>query len=68
MSYSDSYLLDPLQLLMQVELQPSKQKASVKLDISQVDICMQKSQLINICRLIELDHEYSEMQDAYQMQ
>ena len=43
-------------------------KASVKLDIQKVDICMQKNQLVNICRLVELDHEYTEMQDAYQMQ
>ena len=65
LSYSDSYLLEPMQLVVRLKLEAGRQQATVKLDIEKVDICMQKNQLVNICRLVELDHEYTQMQDAY---
>ena len=36
------------------------------LDIENVEICMQKNQLVNILRLIELDQQYTKKQEHYQ--
>lgn len=54
--YGQSYVLEPVQLQTKLKLEPSQgYRASISLDIPRVDICMQKNQLVNILRLIELD-------------
>ena len=45
---------------MKLKLEPLKKyRTTVALDIMNVDICMQKNQLVNILRLIELDQQYT---------
>ena len=43
-----------------------KQDVNIQLEMDHVDICMQKNQLANIIRLVELDNEYTELQNTYQ--
>ena len=59
--YSDCYLLEPIKLTCNLMFDPVKQDINVNLDVNNVDICMQKNQLANIIRLVELDHEYTEL-------
>ena len=55
-AYSESYLLEPVKLMTKLKLEPQNDyRTSIVLDIENVDICMQKNQLVNILRLIELD-------------
>ena len=54
--YGPNYLLEPVRLEMRVKLEPMEgYRATVGLDIENVDLCMQKNQLVNILRLVELD-------------
>lgn len=43
-------------MITKLKLEPKQNfRASIVLDIENVDICMQKNQLVNILRLLELD-------------
>jgi len=44
-----------------------RQDVNVALDVNFLNICMQKNQLANIIKLIELDNEYTELQNNYQV-
>ena len=66
--YSESYLLEPLRLMTKLKLEPQNAyRATVALDIENVDLCMQKNQLVNILRLIELDQQYTKKQERYRL-
>ena len=50
-----------------MKIDPITHNVQISLNISRLDILMRKKQLQNIAKLIELDYEYSNIQDAFQL-
>jgi hypothetical protein len=67
-SYSEHYLLEPIKLTCNLRFDPVHQDVNVQLDVNNLDICMQKNQLANVIRLVELETEYNELQSNFQVQ
>jgi len=66
-TYVDDYLLEPMSMKTKLKIDNKSQHSEVNLAIKELAVCMQQTQLANIIRLIELDHEYNAQLEEHQM-